>query len=320
MTESDACKHCLSDLRKKRSEWQVWLSGDDRSSIARQLDFLTWQIAVWRMTNEARSFLPADERNRVELNGPFMNLFDVSVFESIQMGIRRLVDSPSCRNSGDRGVHSLVGLLRDIQLPENLKLLRRDLLLETADLPYSEQDLKDELEEFWRTRNDGVGVVSDSPHWKKCCSDEMHGWIDEFCGVDSSRRSRDDTIFEALVPRIEKCVVDSADKIAKYVNKFIAHAATLRSREKAFATGDPRLKIRETWNAHRQILKVSALFARTIVGGNPLSIRVSEFGQFRYLDQPLVAQENIAELGEPWIDFKEEVDSWLSCKLSDIET
>lgn len=115
----------VANLREKRNKWLDWLNGDDRHSIANQLNQLAWDMASFEMVVELYRLAPDAPEGGKKLNGLIFGLLERCFLQSLLLGFRRLMDDPG--PDGPRGVYSLKRLLE--YLSANASLLTRESLL-----------------------------------------------------------------------------------------------------------------------------------------------------------------------------------------------
>jgi hypothetical protein len=297
----------VCDLKTKFKEWEEWLVGADINSIRNQIYNMIWDSAVFQSINECRKYASKNTKGEIELNGVVHRFIDKCFFETQASAIRRLLDK---RKKND--VISLYKLIDDMR--KNYKLLTRRNILEVHGYPYEyEKERRIILEEAYRKVPPGTPIIMGVDHAKCELSGYTHQFIDLLAGVDSSKRSPDDTvrpkIFEWLKQKISGC-----EKICEFVNKFLAHSATPESRN---YLNPPELDVTlgQILESHKVICQTAIFIGRRmgiLSEGHGLGdvLPVPQYDQFVYFDKAWAYEETIEKLQEFWRDYDMQTRSW----------
>jgi hypothetical protein len=106
-------------------------------------------------------------------------------------------------------------------------------------------------------------------------------------------------LFEALRARLETTCNDTHQK----VNKFIAHAATPRTRPKSLSSSQTPAAL---FDAARVIKQTFDLVSNIVLGkGCPLLPAVELVDNLEYIECPLVYKENVPQVRRVWDETKE---------------
>src|SRR5579864_3290937 len=97
---------------------------------------MTWDVATYRVINEARRLAPTAPEGGVQLNGLVHSFLDRSFLCSQALVVRRLGDAEGL--TGKKGVYSLIGLLKD--MCNHYYLFTRESMLEAEAVPYKSEE------------------------------------------------------------------------------------------------------------------------------------------------------------------------------------
>src|SRR5262249_22546335 len=133
--------------------------------------------------------------------------------------------------------------------------------------------------------------VPDELRWGQY--EERHRSIDRLCAVRPDARQKSDTIRLQVLEHLRQRLFDECNELEIFVNKFIAHGATLGSR--AIVGADSvTIKYGRLWSAHRVVCQVASLVNVQLLGGASLHpLATPQFDQFAYIDRSLVTGENV---------------------------
>src|SRR5260370_8887700 len=84
----------LDELRAKRPIWIECLIGSDNNSIKNQHLRLLWNVAAFRIVNEARrqKYRPRSRYGQLEVNGLLHGLLNDCFYESQLLAVRRITE------------------------------------------------------------------------------------------------------------------------------------------------------------------------------------------------------------------------------------
>ena len=188
---------------------------------------MTWNVAAFRIVNEARRLAMPDIDSGVQLNGMVNELLDQSFTQSHMIAVRRLTDPGGL--SGNKGVYSLVSLISDID--QSRSLVTREHLFEAEGLKYEYEDIKQQLNGYRQEQlAAGKKAYHVPPDLRWDLYEKRHRAIDCLCSVRADARQRRDTIRAAVLEHLRQRLSDVCEDLDKHVNKFIAHGATPGSR------------------------------------------------------------------------------------------
>ncbi len=295
----------MCDLKAKFKEWEEWLVGDDTNSISNQIYSMIWDSAVFQSINECRRYAPKNERDEIELNGVVHQFIDKCFFETQALAIRRILDKRS-------DVISIGRLVDDIE--KHSHLLTRGNILAAHDYPYNyEQEKRRPSDEAFGNVPSGTLVVMGQDYRKCCISEGTHNYIDSLAGVGPSNRDPDDLVrpqvFHWLKEQLSSC-----EEIRTFVNKFLAHSATLKSRD---YRNPPELDV-----TLEQILEAHKIICQTAIfiggrmgivskgGGIGDVLSVPQFDQFVHFDKAWASEDTIKKLYDFWCTYDMQTRNW----------
>lgn len=304
-------------LKDKRKQWLDILDGEDENAIKNQVIQMTWDAAAFRVVNEARRFAPRAPEGEVKLNGLMHRLLDHGFFVSQMASIRRQVDGAGVE--GKKGVYSLAGLLKDLK--EHRYLLTRKSIFEAESLEYDVESIKREEEKYdreqmkkgkraWYTP---ANLDAEQLEWR-------HRDVDGLAGVARTARSPDDTIQDQVFTNLSAKIKGSCQEVKDHVDKFIAHAATPQSRADVRAD-EAGVTLNHLLESHRILCQVMSFLSVCILGGASLHpLPYAQFDQFQYIDEPLVAPNQVEGLRALWKQFENESHDWGQWGLNEYDS
>ena len=300
---------------EKHKQWCECLSGKDIHSISNQVYDLTWGAAVWWiLINEPRRYAEQLPEGGVAINPAIHNLIDRWFFESQMAAIRRLITGYSLE--GGKGVFSLTALLKDIK--DNVHLLTRENILRAGDLPYDYEPIREKHDEFiCNSVREGKksGRIPRELDWS--ASADRHAFLDRLRGVTETSRNPDDIIRPAIIQNMESHLNKACEKVGRYVNKFVAHAATPESRA-GLDQEATNMTFECLQNACRTICEVMSFLedlldkcATRSFLGMPLA------AHFAYLDRPMIESKNLSLLQTAWDEYAKKIDAWGNYRIEE---
>ena len=307
----------VEHLKVKRKEWLECLSCDDRNGILPQIYTMVWQAASFRVIAEARSLAPHLPRGGVALPGLLHHLLDVCFFQAQLLAIRRQTDKAGL--SGKRGVYSLMSLLQDIQ--DHRNLLTRENMLGAEGLLYvCDYDTLHEMDtrDFQRYTPDTAEWFSLDAYSVAEPSQQRHRELDDLCGVHADSRSPEDTVQDTVLEGLQDALVTPTRKLAVYVDKFLAHAATPESRADN-SEEDLTILVAELWAAHAAICRVTQTVSTLLLNDAGLGFLAIERGdEFMHFDQPLAQSDDIPRLRAAWSAYETETQNWSAYSVEEL--
>jgi hypothetical protein len=297
-------------FREKFEEWRDMLLGEDRHSIRNQIYDMMFDSAIFQCINESRKYAAKDDKGDIKQNKMLHYFINQSFFKTQLLSIRKLVDKDfgRIRKGKQYTVCSLYNLIEDLK--KNSTLLTRENILAVHDLPY---DYEKAMAEFDHNTDYTKGPVF-VPQ-EICLFEDIHLRIDSIVGIAPDKRSPNDLIPKGTVKQCGDKLAD-IDALCKYVDKYIAHAATLDSRRTVPDEIDRALD--KVLSAHKIICETASFIGNNVLFcgfGEVLSI--SQYGQFdqydlfEYLDEPIASKETIERLREFWEKYRMETGQWI---------
>lgn len=295
------------EFRQKRMKWLFWLAGDDHHSIIKQIYSLLWDYALFCTVSELRRLAVEKPQSGIGFNGPIARLFDAGFVTTQATAIRRLTEWPSTRKN--RAVISIRTLLQDIRV--NLRLITRENYVCHDGLPYDFESVRDaafsNLPKDERGVSVGVMPMSGPAGWPM--AERMHKAFDKLAQVGQMNRSRtdliSDKIFDHLESHLEEC-----DKVKKFVDKFIAHAADPDNRT-GLATEERGLTLERLEACHKRIYRVvSFIYGILLWEANVGGVPVPQFDHLKGLDQRWADKNRLEEVSATWAAISKKVAAW----------
>jgi len=298
----------VDDLKAKMCQWEEWLAGDDAHSIRKQIWNMISDFAVFQSIKECRKHAPKNDKGEVELNGPVHRFIDRCFFESQAIAIRRLVDKgPS---SGKKSVTSLYGLIDDMQ--RHCELLTREGIIAAHGYPYNYTEEEQRLTDEAFTGGDSGPRVMGQDCANCRLSAFVHRSIDSVAGVQESDRSPDDAVrpqvFDWLKERLCGC-----EEIKKFVDKFLAHPASVESRA-SLKPDESDVKLGQIMKAHETICQTAMFVSQMGIlsegSGVVVVLPSVQHDHFDHIDKPWATGDTVDTLRNSWTTYKRQTDGW----------
>lgn len=295
-------------VRDKFEEWKNILIGEDIHSIRKQIYEMIQDSAYFQCLNESRKYSLKDDKGEIKQNKMLHDFINQSFFKTQLLSIRRLVDKDFLRVEKGKPytVYSLYNLIEDIK--KNSNLLTRENILSAYDFPY---DYEKELSEYKKT------IDCTKPYFvpfKIDSSETLHYRIDSVTGITPDRRSPDDLIPVDILKQFDDKLA-CIEELCKYVDKYIAHAATPESRIDVQSKIDSALG--KVLNAHKIICETAHFIGNKILFcgfGEVLPLpQYGKYGEndlFEYLDEPIASKETMEEIRKVWMKYWKETQDW----------
>jgi hypothetical protein len=100
---------------------------------------------------------------------------------------------------------------------------------------------------------------------------------------------------------------DEGRKINNWVNKFVAHAASLESR-RTIPAEECQVSLAMLWNAERCVFRVANFISYDFVDGTNIGgVPVQEDDQFEHLDQAFIAPPARKAMDNAWNEHCKEI-------------
>lgn len=254
-----------------RSLWLSAFDSADINSVRRQISDMLFASAVFRLLDESRDWTGRDVGGSHRVH----DLINQCYYPAQLMTIRRLCEGGQLVHAAgpgtkrrDESVHSLPALI--LHMRKNRCVLTRERLYQ-----WTFPQLSSYREEF-----DTV--------------------FDLLAGVRGSERQPVDcvaeSVFDHLLARLRKV----SDRMLVYVNKFLAHASTIKSRE-ALDPGYVSPTYIELWSSERAITEVFQFISVHLLSGKSVGFISSWSPDIsRGFDTPMIAAERFEEAAEVW--------------------
>jgi hypothetical protein len=309
----------LDQLKEKRKLWIECMSGKDRNSILNQINNLVWNAAVFKVINESRKYIPESADGERQSNEMLHTFINRCFFDSQFSAIRRLTDKAYDLDDRKRGINSLCALLLDMKAAA--PLMTRENMFDVDDLEYDYEIIKGREEAYHQERNEkGISTYWMPEKLSSKNTKKRHEELDILCGTKLDHRDPSDCIQSQVFDFLLEKLGNIAKDINLYVNKNIAHAATLGSREHA-ATDDLNITFESLWHAHKVICQTANFVDLYLLRGayHAGVLPVPQYNHFEFIDNPIVIKENIGNLRETWNNFQKESESWSAWSLDDLK-
>jgi hypothetical protein len=273
----------LAIFRVNILKWQEILTGNDPHSIYNQIQEIIWDDNVYRTFNEARRISAETNDPSTGLAGTLIDLVDRMFVTHQSMAIRRLIDEHEWRP--DRSVYSLPRLLKEIE--QNKALFTRENYLCYDGLSFNGKGLTWQEELIYKDRQKKFDILSNT---------------------NETDRTREDKLSTNVFSKIKK-LLNQAEKIRIYSNKFLAHAADPINRKKI----DPLLKditLQYFEDTYKKLITTGKYLER-IVGKLLLTdFPTAQFDQLENWDKPMIISKDKKRLYDYWDKRSRMFDSW----------
>lgn len=307
-------REALSLYRSKRTEWLTQLYEDPDHSIWKQITNMMWNDAVYRLINESRIVANNSREASAVQNNMLMKFIVQSYVSSQVLAVRRLTDRPAREDQPQRQIISLRRLIDDLR--GNRLLLTRENYVSHDGLPYDYEsirgtfyaehmkDIREDVE-FFRMPTTGPEAFYSS--------EDCHKAFDKLCGVSPKNRKRHDRIPDLIFDQLDAWLLDSNfEKVVKYGNKFIAHAADEFSRQKV-KEEHRSFSLDEIATVHRALSNIANAISGSILWeGESAIVPIPQYNVFEKLDTPWVTKDNIPKLREFQDGHRRTVEAWRS--------
>jgi hypothetical protein len=277
-------KELLASFREKLKHWKTCLSDNkDCHSIYRQLTSLFRDHAIYRTFNEARRLSEETNDPSTGLQGTIIDLLDRNFMDSQAIAIRRLTDQR-------RDVVSLRSLIDEIKV--NISIYTRENYVCYDGFSFDK--------------------APDDDHHVEHSRRARHTSYDYLSGKENGSRSREDKLSSTVLAALEEGIEEDfkiTREVRIYVNKWVAHAADPKNREKyAHVPDEVHLhKLDECYQALIRIGKKVELFIDEFL---LCSVPKPIFDQLKNWDKPVVTTKDLKALREYWFERDREIENW----------
>ena len=294
--------------KEKFEEWKNNLLGDDTNSIRSQIYDMIFDSAIFQCINESRRYVATDCKDDIKQSKMLLYFINQSFFKTQLMSIRRLVDKDFNRLQQNKPytVFSLYNLIEDIK--KHNTLLTRKNVLAAYNLPYNYEEA---LAEYKNSIDHTKPYLVPQ---EIAYSEDFHRRIDSAASIATEKRSPDDLIPINNLKQFEIRLND-IEELCKYVDKYIAHSATSKSRRNVPEEIEGALG--KVLNAHRIICETASYIGNRLLFcgfgsflSGPQYGQFDQFDLFEYLDEPIASQETIKKLRKFWEKYRMETEQW----------
>ena len=297
----------MDDLGEQWKLWQECLEGEDTNSIFNQVTLLTLDTAIFRLIIEGRHLQMERHPDQPKVNLRLHNFVDRTFFQSQVSSIRRLIEPSKLSNlRGPRGVFSLSALLKDMS--SHQPQITREKYFILRKLPYDYQEIIESEKSFSSVQAQrGISSYSVPQEYNWEISAETHTLFDQWSGT--SRRSPNDVIHEKVFTKLKDKLL-SFKTVTKYVDKYIAHAATPDSRRVENVDKEV-ITWKYLWDVHQSLFEIADYLALILsgVGHSPLVWKSPTM--FEFWDTPFISTPDMPQLELAWDKYQEEIEEWI---------
>jgi hypothetical protein len=299
----------VKGLKVKFEEWKNMLVGEDIHSIRNQIWDMIWYCAFFRCINESRKYAAKDDKGDIKQNWMVHRFINQSFFKTQLLSIRRLTDKRS-------DVYSLYRLIGDIK--KNSSILTRKNILAFNNAPY---DYEKAMECLWQNvpkikKGNIQTQTLNGNTYEIEFSKDIHRQIDSMAGIAADKRSPDDLVLNDNGFKRFDDWLKNSQELRDYVNKYIAHSATLDSRK--VIPDEIGGALGKVLNAHKIICETASFIGNNLLFcGFGDFLPISRYGQFdqfdifEYLDEPIASKETVEKLRGFWEKYRAETEQWV---------
>ncbi len=323
MSTSDKYEHAIEEcdildtqkgqaFRSKRGQWIESLGGKDPHAILKQIHSMLWDYALFCTINELRRLAGEKSDKKVGFNGPVIRLFDAGFVTTQAVAIRRLIEKP--KSNPKLAIISLRTILKDMEA--NLSLITRENFVCYDGTPYDGAA----VEQHWLSNlvKEPDGVQS---RWMP--TDGQGAWhvsklrhknFDRLAQVSCQDRRRTDLIKTDIFRFLESQLVKCED-VKKYVDKFIAHAATPATRA-SLSEGQTAITLDRLKACHKIIYEVAYfIFGPLLWESNLGGLPVPQYDHLMNLEKAWATAGNLQKARQKWDEYARDVSEWDSTSI-----
>jgi hypothetical protein len=141
----------------------------------------------------------------------------------------------------------------------------------------------------------------------------LHAQFDRLSGIQARNRSRNDTLSNSLIKKVEGCLLNSgAEEIARWSHRYLAHAGSRQDRE---AIRHVQVTNNKITAAIRDVARVTEALSADILGisgrMNAL-MAVAQYDVFERLEKPVASELQRDAAAVVWDRKSDEWDAALS--------
>jgi len=287
--------------------WNNWihcLKGDDKNSIFQQITMMIWDTAIFRLIVESRQIQIEKNPDKPAVNGALHSFIDRNYFQAQAAYIRRLTDRSSGL-MGQRGVYSLYALISNMLSYRDE--LTREMFFRIRNMQYDYEEIREKEKDFIRKQPPGKGFFVPSEYdWESIA--EAHHTFDRLCENSSKDRSLTDRINERVFNRLQERL-SACQVVTKFVDKFVAHSATLESRSTQNTT-ESTVTFKHIWEAHQIIFEVAEFLSLILLSEGHMALAIENMGFFQYWETPMFEKAEVKRLRSAFESYRKETENW----------
>lgn len=289
-------------LDEARNNWINCLKGDDQNAIFHQNTSMVWDTAIFRVIIEGRKARIQQNAEKPQLNVHLHSFIDRNYFQAQSMAIRRLYD-PGFELTGDYGVYSLGALIKDIS--KYRIELNRKAFFDFGKMPYDYMEIQKKESDFIKKQTIGRAFfIPKEFDWETI--EATHQVFDRLGGVKADQRSPNDQI-EARVFNRLKGQLGECERIATYVDKYVAHSAIPESRINLSETG---IKLSQLWEAQRILYEVANFLQYVLFSETQIALAIENAAFFQYWEKPLFEENEKYLVRDALKNYRAETEQW----------
>ena len=291
-------------LEQAWNNWVNCLKGDDINSIFQQISWMIWDTAIFRVIVEGRQVQIQKNPKAPAVNGSLHSFIDRNYFQTQVTVIRRLTDK-SYGLTGNRGVYSIVALIKDIRNYRDE--LTRAMFFRFRNMPYDYTEIKISEEKFLRNHPVGEAIfVPPEFDWESIA--EAHQTFDRLSITNQKIRKPDDVISDRVFIRLEEKLV-ACQEISNYVDKFVAHSAIPESRESQNVNVS-EITFEHVWKAQKIIFQVAEFLSTVFFSEGHMALPLENPYFFDYWESPIFEDSSVHRVSDALKAYRKETETW----------
>lgn len=301
-----------SPIDQAWQNWIVCLKGEDKNSIFNQITLMLWDAAIFRIILESQKDKYEKNSQEPRINQQFSSFIRRNFIHTQCVFIRRLSET-GYKLTGKKSTYSLGAIINDLK--NYREELNREKYLELRDLKYDYSEIQRKQIAFVLQNHpdESIPIPQELDWWKARDAQET---FDKLSQTNIENREPTDLIDGNLLERL-KNKLDDCRKINSYVNKFIAHAATIESRS-IINFDELNLTLNNIWEAHEIIYKVANFLSAVLfsIDNMPLAFEHPSF--YAYWDEPFFKENAFDKVRMTLEGYREETENWMESSIKDV--
>lgn len=288
--------------------WQRWndcLLGDDVNSIFQQIVSIIWDTAIFRIIVEVRKSRFKSNPIETQYYTLLYEFVDRNYFNAQVSSIRRLIDRTSLQ--GKQGVYSIGALISDIK--KYRSELTREKYFKLRGLPYDYESIKQK--ELEQEKNNLKFEIKNEFYFGEPEFDwenilQNHIIFDRLSMKNADERNPDDLISEQFINKLSE-KLEECKKIKNFVDKFIAHSATVESRLETLP--DFSITYGQLWETQKTLYLLANLLSISLFGTELIVLPLSIPPSLESLDEYVFVQED-SLIQKTYAEYQNETEKW----------